>query len=153
MSGMKQMAAVAVAGLLAFGTGIAFGAETKAPEAAKPAEASKTMEPSTPAKASKATPAKASKEVKGDRIVRGELTAVDSAAMPPTVTLKVAERKENETLTIAVPASAKILEGKAVKKVADLKAGDTVRIKYDQLQNGLQADQIHILRVAKTKAS
>jgi hypothetical protein len=145
MSGMKQMAAVAVAGLLAFGTGIAFGAETKAPEAAKPAEASKTMEPSTPAKASK--------EVKGDRIVRGELTAVDSAAMPPTVTLKVAERKENETLTIAVPASAKILEGKAVKKVADLKAGDTVRIKYDQLQNGLQADQIHILRVAKTKAS
>jgi CxxC motif-containing protein len=145
MNGMKQMAAVAVAGLLAFGTGIAFGAETKAPEAAKPAEASKTMESSTPAKMSK--------EVKGDRIVRGELTAVDSATMPPTVTLKVAKGKQGETMTVAVPASAKILEGKAVKSVADLKAGDTVRIKYDQLQNGLQADQIHILKVAKTKAS
>jgi len=153
MQGMKQVAAVAVAGLLALGAGVAFAAETKPPEAAKPAETGKTAQGVSPAPMAPAKQAKEGKELGTDHIVRGEVTAVDSAVAPPTVTLKVWRGKTTENLTVAVPSTAKILEGKSTKAIADLKVGERVRVKYDQMSNRLEADQIHILKAAKTKAS
>jgi hypothetical protein len=159
MQGMKQLAAVAVAGLLALGAGVAFAAETKAPEtgkipeAAKPAETGKSTQGATPAPMAPAKQAKQGKELGADHFVRGEVTAVDSAVTPPTVTLKVWRGKTTETLTLAVPSTAKILEGKSTKAIADLKVGERVRVKYDQMSNRLEADQIHILKAAKAKAS
>jgi len=144
MNALKYVAVLAVTGMLGLGAGVASAAETKAPEAGKAPVASK---PAATA------PSKEAKEVGRDLIVRGELTAVDSTATPPTVTLKVLKGKQDESMTIAVPSTAKILEGKTVKAVADLAMGEHVRIKYDRTQDRLEADQIHILKAAKPKTS
>ena len=144
MNALKYVAVMAVTGMLGLGAGVASAAETKAPEAGKATMA---------AKSAATAPGKEAKEVGRDLIVRGELTAVDSTATPPTVTLKVLKGKQDETMTIAVPSTAKILEGKTVKAVADLAMGEHVRIKYDRTQDRLEADQIHILKAAKPKTS
>jgi hypothetical protein len=144
MNVLKYAAVLTVAGMLGLGAGIASAQETKAPEVGKAPVA---------AKPAATTPGKEAKEVGRDLIVRGELTAVDSAATPPTVTLKVLKGKQAETMTFTVPSTAKILEGKTVKAVADLAMGEHVRIKYDRTQDRLEADQIHILKAAKPKTS
>jgi len=144
MKALKYVTVLAAAGMLGLGVGVVSAQETKPPEAGKAPMA---------AKPAATTPNKEAKEVGRDLIVRGELTAVDSTATPPTVTLKVPKGKQDETMTIAVPPTAKILEGKTVKAVADLAMGEHVRIKYDRTQDKLVADQIHILKTPKPKTS
>jgi len=135
MRGAKVLMALLAAGALTLGAGAALAAtgQEKAPE---PAEA--------PA-ASKATPTskKSEKEVAVDRIVRGEVTAVESSAK--TLTVKVMRGKEAETIGVDVPDTAKITQGKAAKTLADIKVGDRVWMKYDRTSDKLVADQIRIL--------
>jgi hypothetical protein len=144
MNALKYVAVLAVAGMLGLGAGVASAQETKTPEAGKAPMAAKPAATAT---------GKEAKEVGHDLTVRGELTAVDSTATLPTVTLKVPKGKQTESMTIAVPPTAKILEGKSVKALTDLVTGDHVRIKYDRTQDKLVADQIHILKAAKPKSS
>ncbi len=144
MKALKYAAALAVVGMLGLGAGVASAQETKAPEAGKAPMAA------TPAAKS---PSKTAKESEHYLSARGELTAVDSTANPPTVTLKVVKGKASKTMTIEVPSSAKILEGKTTKAMTDLSVGERVRVNYDRSQGKLEADQIHILKAAKSKVS
>jgi len=148
MSALKYVAALAVMGMLGLGAGVASAQESKAPEAGKAPMAAKPA-----AKSPSKTASKAAKESEHYLSARGELTAVDSAATPPTVTLKVVKGKASKTMTIEVPSSAKILEGKSAKAMADLTVGERVRVTYDRTQDKLEADQIHILKAAKPKVS
>jgi len=143
MKALKHVAALAVAGMLGLGVGVVSAQETKTPEAGKAAVAAK---PAT-------APSKEAKETGRDLTARGEVTAVDSMATPPTMTLKVVKGKASKTLTIEVPSSAKILQGKTAKAMADLSVGEHVRVTYDRTQGKLEADQIHILKSAKPKVS
>ena len=147
MRGAKVLMALLAAGALTLGAGVALAAtgQEKAPEPAK-----------APA-VSKATPTskKSEKEVAVDRIVRGEVTAVESGAK--TLTVKVMRGKEAETIGVDVPDTAKITQGKAAKTLADIKVGDRVWMKYDRTNGKLVADQIRILKsapmAAKTESS
>jgi hypothetical protein len=53
--------------------------------------------------------------------------------------------KEEETVGVEVPPTAKITQGKAAKTLADIKVGDRVWMKYDRTSDKLVADQIRIL--------
>ncbi len=160
MRGTKTALALLAAGTLALGTGSVFAAESSAPAAtpAKPSatEMSKTTAPMTnEAKESKTqqqaarTSKNTEKEVGVDRIVRGEVTHVESTATPPTLTVRVKRGKQTDTVGVDVPSTAKITEGKATKTLADIKVGDRVWMRYDRTSNGLVADQIHILGMPK----
>jgi len=144
MHAPKYVAALAVVGMLGLGAGVALAQEAKAPEAEKAPMA---------AKPAATTPSKAAKASERNFTARGEVTALDTTATPPTVTLKVVKGKSNKTMTIEVPSSAKILEGKSAKAISDLTVGEHVRVTYDRTQDKLQADQIHILKAAKAKVS
>ncbi len=148
MNALKYVASLAVVGLLGLGAGVASAQEYKAPEAG---QAPMAAQPA--AKSPSKTASKAAKESEHYLSARGELTAVDSTATPPTVTLKVVKGKASKTMTIEVPSSAKILEGKTTKAMSDLTVGERVRVNYDRSQGKLEADQIHILKAAKSKVS
>lgn len=134
--------ALLAAGALTLGAGVALAAtgQEKAPELAK-----------APA-VSKATPTSknAEKEVAIDRIVRGEVTAVEPAAK--TLTIKAMRGKEEETVGVEVPPTTKITQGKAAKTLADIKVGDRVWMKYGRTNDKLVADQIRILKSAPMAA-
>ncbi len=164
MRGPKVALALLAAGALALGTGSVFAAESSAPAAtpAKPAttEMSKTTTPkTTEAKESKTqqqtarTTKNTEKEVGVDRIVRGEVTHVETTATPPTMTVSVKREKQVETVGVDVPSTAKITEGKTTKTLADIKVGDRVWMRYDRTSTGLVADQIHILGMPKVAKS
>ena len=122
---------------------------------AKEPAAKEPQESKTEQKAEKAPMAKskAEKEVAADRIVRGEVTAVEAAAK--TLTVKTMRNKKEEIVGVEVPDTVKITQGKAVKTLADIKIGDRVWMKYDRMSDKLVADQIRILPHAKmaTKAA
>jgi len=155
--------AMLAAGALALGAGVTLAAtgESKAPEASKAPAVSNA--PATPgnqeAKETKAvqqsekaqaTREKGEKEAAVDRIVRGEVTAVEATAK--TLTVKAMRGKEAETVGVEVPDTAKITQRKATKTLADIKVGDRVWMKYDRKSDKLVADQIHILKSAPTVA-
>ena len=125
MNALKYVAVLAVAGMLGLGAGVVSAQETKTPEAGKAPVAAKPAATAT---------GKEAKEPGRNLTARGELTAVDSTATPPTVTLKVLKGKQSKTMTIEVPSSAKILEGKTTKAMADLTVGERVQVKYDRTQ-------------------
>lgn len=133
MRGAKVLMALLAAGALAMGAGVtlAGAAEQKAPESAKTTATSK----------------QGKKEAAVDRIVRGEVLAVETNAK--TLTVKAMRGKEEETVGVEVPQTAKITQGKAVKTLADIKVGDRVWMKYDRMTNKLVADQIRILHPGK----
>jgi hypothetical protein len=143
MSGAKVLMAVLAAGSLTLGVGLALAAtaESKAPEASKTPAVSNAPATSTEQEA---------KETAVDRIVRGEVTAVETSAK--TLTVKVMRGKEAETVGVEVPDSAKIHQGKATKTLADIKVGDRVWMKYDRMSDKLVADQIRILKSAPIAA-
>jgi len=151
MRGMKVarvLIGVWTAGSLTLCAGLALAATTEY----------KTAEPAkTPAMAAPAVPAKTSgeKEVAADRIVRGEVTAVETAAK--TLTVKAMRNKKADIVGAEVPDGVKITEGKAVKTLADIKVGDHVWMKYDRMSSRQVADEIRILppqkATAKTKSS
>ncbi len=158
---------VCTAGSLALATGLAMAAttESKTPEPAKtpavaapaaPANASgakEAQEYKAEPKAEKAPMAKgkAEKEVAADRIVRGEVTAVEATAK--TLSVKTMRNKKEETVGVEVPETVKITQGKAAKTLADIKVGDRVWMKYDRMSDKLVADQIRILPHQKMAAT
>ncbi len=159
MRGVKMLAAMLAAGSLTLGAGLALAAtgESKAPEASKtpavtkaPAtqveKEAKETKAEQQAEKARATQKKGEKEVAPDRIVRGEVMAVEISAK--TLTIKTMKGKEAETIGVEVPDTAKIAEGKATKTLADIKVGDRVWMKYDRMTNKLVADQIRILKPA-----
>jgi Cu/Ag efflux protein CusF len=147
MRGTKVLMALLAAGALTLGAGVTLAATGQ----------EKTPEPAKAPAVSKATPTskKGEKEVAVDRIVRGEVTAVESGAK--TLTVKVMRGKKAETIGVDVPDTAKITQGKAAKTLGDIKVGDRVWMKYDRMSNKLVADQIRILKsapmAAKTESS
>ncbi len=159
----RLVLAVVAAGALALGTSAAFAAESAATATtpAKPAttqmsKGNATTPKSNEAKESKAKQQKEARAVKSkekengvDRIVRGKVTHVEASATPPTMTMNVMRGKQAETVGVDVPASAKIMQGKATKTLADIKVGDRVWMRYDRMSKGLVADQIRILGMAK----
>lgn len=80
------------------------------------------------------------------RRVRGEVTAVEPAANPPALVVKVMRGKK-EPLTVGVDVTDKtiIRQGKAKKTLEDIKVGDRVWMKYKRTNDKLVADAIHIL--------
>lgn len=161
MRATKVVMALLTAGALCLGAGAAMAAtgESKAPEAPKAPAVSK---PSTAPAGQEAKETKAvqqqekaratreGKETAVDRIVRGEVTAVETTAK--TLTVKVMRGKEAETVGVDVPDTAKITQGKAAKTLADIKVGDRVWMKYDRMSDKLVADQIRILKSGTTAA-
>ena len=162
MRGAKVLMAVLAAGSLTLGAGLALAAtaETNAPETAKTPAVSKATTPGeNEAKETKAlqrpekpraTREKGEKETAVVRIVRGEVTAVESTAK--TLTVKAMRGKEAETIGVEVPDTAKITQGKATKTLVDIKIGDRVWMKNDRKSNKLVADQIRILKSAPMSA-
>ena len=168
MRGVKMLVAMLAAGALTLGAGVALAAtgESKAPEPSKmpavskaPATAGDQEAKETKAvqqtEKARATQEKGEKEAAVDRIVRGEVTAVEPTAK--TLTVKASRGKEAETIGVDVPDTAKITQGKAAKTLGDIKVGDRVWMKYDRMSNKLVADQIRILKsapmAAKTESS
>lgn len=163
MRGVKMLIVMLAAGSLTLGAGLALAAtgESKAPEASKtpavtkaPAtqvgkEAKETKAEQQTEKA-RAAQQKGEKEVAPDRIVRGEVTAVQISAK--TLTIKTMKGKEAETIAVDVPDTAKITQGKATKTLGDITVGDRVWMKYDRMTNKLVADQIRILKSAPKAA-
>ena len=160
MRRVNVVVAMLTVGALALGAGVSLAATgaSKAPEASKASAVSNA--PATPANQeaketkvvqqsdkAQATRQKGEKEVGVDRIVRGEVTAVEPTAK--TLTIKFMRGKEAQTIGVEVPETAKIMQGKAAKTLGDIKIGDRVRMKYDRTNDKLVADQIRILRPGK----
>jgi hypothetical protein len=155
----KLLMALLAAGALALGAGVTLAATGEmAPEASKTPAASNA--PATPAnqeaketkavqqsEKAQATRVTGEKETAVDRIVRGQVTAVEPTGK--TLTVKAMLGKELATVGVDVPDTAKIMQGKTTKTLADIKVGDRVSMKYDRLRDKLVADQIHILSSGK----
>jgi Cu/Ag efflux protein CusF len=124
MRGAKVFMAMAAAGALAFGTGIALAAN-EAPKAAKAV-----------------TSYEAGKPVM--HRVRGEVTAVEPGAR--TMTVKAMEGKEEVTVGVDVTDKTVIRQAKAHKTLGDIKVGDRVWMKYERTNDKLVAQAIHILK-------
>jgi hypothetical protein len=144
MRGVKRVVGLLAVGTLVLGSGFAFAAEstTKALEKSPTAEGSKA-----------AAMEKGGKEIAPDRIVRGEVTAVEASTTPPTMTVKVMRGKSPETVAVEVPSTAKITSGKVGKGVADITIGSRVWMRCDRMSDRLIADQIRILPAAHAKAA
>lgn len=150
----KRLMVLLAAGVLALGPGVAFAGSSdssKAPEGAKATQVSSSPA-SKESKASESTKYFKEKGVKAERAVRGEVTAVESSANPPTLTLKVMRGKQEEAIGVDVPSGVKIREGKATKTLADVKVGDRVWMRYDHTKDRLVAEQIRILKPAQMAA-
>ncbi|HSB72416.1 MAG TPA: hypothetical protein VLT62_24055 [Candidatus Methylomirabilis sp.] len=155
MQSRMRLMALLAAGSLALAAGVAVAATSESTESSKKPEASKTSATpaSTESKKMQARPAGKEQETAADRSARGIVTAVEPSANPATLTIKAMRGKQEETVGVDVPASAKIHEGKAAKTLADIKVGDRVWMKYDRTSDKLVADSIRILKPAgKTSA-
>ncbi|OGW45707.1 MAG: hypothetical protein A2Y66_01285 [Nitrospirae bacterium RBG_13_41_22] len=79
--------------------------------------------------------------------ITGEIKSLDAKAGTLTVKGKKGE------VTVSVDSKTKIVAGKDVKTFADLKAGERVRVKYQEAEGKNIATKIHIYTVAaKQKA-
>ncbi len=163
MRGARLALTLLAAGTLALGTSSAFaaGSAATAMTPAKPATTEMSKEKATVPKQAEAKESEVQqqkearaakngeKEIGVNRIVRGEVTHVETSANPQTLTMNVKLGKQVETVGVDVPATAKITEGKTTKTLADVKVGDRVWMRYDRTSNGLVADQIRILGTGK----
>ncbi|HET6515711.1 MAG TPA: hypothetical protein VFG09_11175 [Thermodesulfovibrionales bacterium] len=123
---MKKVIAIIVSVLFVLSVvGLAFAAEQAAPAPAAPME-KKEM---APAKAEKKAPAKVKQ-------VTGEVLAVDAAAK----TLTVKGKKAEVALSV---------EDKAAAKLADIKVGDKVTVKYKEMDGKNVAT--HVTKKAEKK--
>ena len=66
-----------------------------------------------------------------------------------TLSVNAMRGKQAETVGVDVPDTAKIMQGKTAKTLADIKVGDRVWMKCDRMSDKLVADQIHILSPGK----
>jgi hypothetical protein len=135
MRGAKTLMAVLTAGSLILGVQAALAST----EAAKAPEASKTS----------TTQVMPKPEI---RRVRGEVTAVEPSANPPTLTMKAIEGKQELTVGVDVTNKTIIREGKARKRLSDIKLGDRVWMKYERTDGKLVAEYIRILKPTRMAA-
>jgi len=145
----KVLMAMLAAGALALGAGVTLAATpatSNAPATPGNQEAKETKAVQQSEKA-QMTREKGKMETAVDRIVRGEVTAVEPTAK--TMTVKAMLGKEPATVGVDVPDTAKIMQGKTTKTLSDIKVGDRVWMKYDRMSDKLVADQIHILSPGK----
>jgi ribosomal protein L19 len=127
---VKKVLAFFVAVLFVFAmTSLSFAAEEKK-AAPAPAPVEKKAEPVKPAEKPKV------------QQVTGEVKAVDTKAMTVTVT-KMMKGKAEETL-VTVSDKTKIMMGKEKKAIDDVKAGDTVTVKYKEVEGKKVAKSIAI---------
>jgi len=150
------------AGILALGAGTALAAPASspatstAPAAVVPTPTAKDPTAKTEAKESpaiqKAEQAREAREEKGeheataDQVAQGVVTHVEPMAVPPTMVMKTMAGKQELVVGVDVPATTIIREGKTAKTLQDIKAGDSVWMRWDRLENRLVADQIRILK-------
>ncbi len=131
MQRVNSLMAVLAAGSLVLGASVALAST----EAAKAPVGSKET----------ATQVKSKAEI---HRVRGDVTAVEPSANPPTLTMKTMEGKQALTVGVDVTDKSLIREGKARKTLADIKAGDRVWMRYERTDGKLVADYIRILKPA-----
>lgn len=136
---MKKALALIISVLFVFAvTAMSFAAEEKkaAPAPAeKKAAPAKVEEKKAPAKEEKAVEKKAPAKVK---MVTGDVAAVDAKAKTITVKGKKGD------ITAMVDDKTKIMMGKDVKTLADVKAGDKVTVKYSETDGKMTAKSIAI---------
>jgi hypothetical protein len=135
MREVKTLMAALTAGSLILGVQAAMAA----PQAAKAPEGPQAS----------ATQAMPKPEI---RRVRGEVTAVEPSANPPTLTMKTMAGKEELTVGVDVTGKTIIREGKVRKNLADIKAGDRVWMRYERTDGKLVADYIRILKPTRMAA-
>ncbi len=157
MNVVSGLVAVLTVGSLLLGVRPTLAASTdaQAPAGGQSAGASGTSESKAapaeqPAKTGEAGQTANEKKSTANRVVRGEVTAVETAAK--TLTVKTMRRKQAATVGVDVPDMAKITEGKAAKTLADVKVGDRVWMTYGRTSGKLVADEIHILPPHKAAA-
>jgi len=122
---VKKALALIISVLFVFAvTSMSFAAETKAAPAAVPAKAAPAME-------EKKAPAKVKQ-------VTGDVTAVDVKAK--TITVK----GKRGDVTAMVDDKTKIMMGKDMKTLADIKACDKVKVKYKEADGKMMAKSIAI---------
>lgn len=115
---MKKILVVALSLIFILAvTSVTFAAEKQAAPAEKKEAAPEKKTETAPA-------AKAAKAV--EKHVKGDITAVDAKAMTVTVKGKKGD------VTVTVDDKTEIKVGKDKKTIADLKAGDKVKIKYHE---------------------
>jgi Cu/Ag efflux protein CusF len=131
---MKKTIAIIVSLIFVLSfAGLSFAVDKPAVEKkAEPVKAEKKAEPV------KAAPAKVKQ-------VTGDVAAVDAKA--GTITVK---GKKGDT-TVATDAKTKIMMGKDVKAIADVKVGDKVTVKYSEADGKMTAKSVAI-KMAEKKA-
>lgn len=137
MRGVKLSMAILTAGALAFGAGVALAA----PYGSTTSEGSQTP-------AAQAAPTRPVHHT-----VRGEVTAVEPGANPPTLVVKAMRGKQELTVGVDITDRTVIHQGKAKKTLADIKVGDRVWMKYEQTKQTEVAEEIHILKPAPMAAT
>jgi len=132
---MKKILSVVLSLVFVFAvTSISFAAENKEAVAAAPVVEQKEA-------------ATAKKEKAKSTQVTGEITAVDAAAN----TFTVKGRKGD--VTLSVDDKTKIMAGKEVKTLADLKAGEKVTVKYIETDGKNMAKGVKIKTASEKSTS
>ncbi len=85
--------------------------------------------------------------------VRGDVIAVELQASPMTLTLNTMEGKRQLTVGVDITGKTMIREGKLVKSLGDIKAGDHVWLRYRRSNDSLVADTIRSLPPTHTAAA
>lgn len=85
--------------------------------------------------------------------VRGEVTAVEPGANPPTLVVKGMRGKQELTVGVDITDKTVIRQGKAKRTLADIKVGDRVWMKYEQTKQTEVAEEIRILKPAHMAAT
>ncbi len=79
------------------------------------------------------------------RTVRGTVLATNLAVVPQTIVVKVPLPDKDELIVGArVPADARITRGTRGVPLADIKAGESVELRYLKSPEGLIAQSIHV---------
>jgi hypothetical protein len=92
-----------------------------------------------------AGPAFVHAEATVSRTVRGVVVATNVEVDPQTIVVNVPlPRKEELVVGARVPPDTTITRGKQAARLADVKAGETVELRYLKASDGLIARSIHI---------
>ena len=79
------------------------------------------------------------------RTVSGEVEAVNVAVTPPVIVVKVMlPTKEEMIVGATVAAEVPVMRGKKRASLAEIKAGEQVRITYEKHAEGIAARSIHV---------
>ena len=140
---MKKAIALVVAMMFVFAvSAVSFAAEKAAAPAPKAEEKKAAPAAAAPkAEAKKEAPKKAAKKQ-----ITGEVKAVDAKANTLTVA------KDKKEVVVSVDDKTKIMAGKDKKTLADVKAGDKVTVKYEEVDGKATAKSVDIKAAPAKKA-